>query len=307
MKKFNAWLFEKIFSKKEVDRKYVGYLEGWISIAGNFILFLFKYFSGVYLRSIALIADAFHSLSDVLTSVIVILGFRLGNKPADKEHPFGHGRIEEISTLVIAMLLIIVAIDLAKGSFERILHPQKVSFNLIVFLLLIVSAIFKEWMASFSIFLGEKIDSSTLIADAWHHRSDAIAGFLVALGLVFAIFGWYILDGILGFIVSLLIFLVGFDLIKSSTNFLIGEAPKLDFIKKIESIVSSIPGVLSYHDISVHDYKNQKVITIHIEVENNLTAKEAHEIALGVQDSIKKNIENSDVVVHIDPKGERED
>ncbi|MCX7845599.1 MAG: cation diffusion facilitator family transporter [Dictyoglomaceae bacterium] len=304
---FNAWFFKKIFSQKEIERKAIGYLEGWISIIGNIILFIFKFYSGIYLNSISLIADAFHSLSDVLTSIVVILGFKFGEKPADKKHPFGHGRIEQIATLIIAFMLLIIAYDLGKSSFERIIKPQRVSFNIFIVVLMFLSALFKEWMARFSIFLGNKINSSTLIADAWHHRSDAFASSLVTIGLIGINFGLYRIDGIMGLLVSLLLLWVGIDLIKNSSSFLIGEAPTQDLINKIKNVIFSIPGVLDYHDISIHDYQNNKVITLHIVVDNNISAKDAHDIALKVQDSIRENIQGSQVIVHIDPKGERED
>lgn len=304
---FNSWLYKKIFSGKEVERKAIGYLEGWISIIGNILLFILKFFSGIYLNSISLIADAFHSLSDVLTSIVVILGFKLGGKPADSKHPFGHGRIEQIATLIIAFMLLIISYDLGRSSFERIIKPQRVSFNVLITVLMFISALFKEWMARFSIFLGEKINSSTLIADAWHHRSDAFASGLVAIGLIIINFGVYRIDGIMGLIVSLLLLWVSVDLIKNSSSFLIGEAPTQDIINKLKNIIFSIPGVLDYHDISIHDYQSNKIITLHIVVDNNISAKDAHEIALKVQDSIKENIQGSQVIVHIDPKGERED
>jgi len=304
---FNAWLFEKISKKYSWNRKDIGYLEGWVSIIGNFILFLFEFLAGLYINSIALIADAFHSLSDVLTSIVVILGFKLGSKPADENHPFGHGRIEQIATLIIAFMLIVVAYDLGKNSFERILNPKIVSFNLVIFILMLISSLFKEWMARFSIFLGKKINSSTLIADAWHHRSDAVAGLLVSIGLIGMKYKIFVLDGIMGLFVSLLLVWVSIDLIKSSSSFLIGEAPSSELIQKVEETISSIPGVLNFHDISVHDYQSNKVITLHIEVDNKLSAKEAHDIALKVQDSLKNLSDFSQVVVHIDPIGERED
>ncbi len=304
---FSEWLSNKILNKKQYSKKYAGYLEGWVSIVGNSALFLFKYFAGLSLGSISLIADAFHSLSDVFTSVVVILGFKLGSKPADREHPYGHGRIEQIATLIIALLLLIVAYDLVRSSFERLINPQKVEFNLWVFVLLIISAIFKEWMARFSIYLGKRFNAGPLIADAWHHRSDAIATLLVATGLLGSKLGFYRLDGVLGILVSLLIAWVGIDLLKSATNFLIGEAPSDELVKRIGDIIVNTPGVLNYHDLSVHDYQNEKYITLHIEVDNSLTLKEAHDLALRVQDEIKSKVENSQVTVHIDPKGERED
>ena len=304
--RLNEWLFKKLSTGKEPERKAIGYLEGWISIIGNIGLFVFKLISGIYLNSISLIADAFHSLSDVLTSGIVILGFKLGDKPPDEKHPFGHGRIEQIATIFIAFILFIVAYDLAKSSIIRIIKPQKVEFNLYVFIVLIISSLFKEWMARFSIFLGERIDSLALTADAWHHRSDAVATILVALGLLTTKLGSYRVDGIVGIIVSILIGWVGVDITKNSSSFLIGQMPDKKLIDLIKIVTSSTPGVLSCHEIFVHDYQNKKVITLHIEVEEDLSAKEAHEIASKVQSSLKREIENALVIVHIDPTERKE-
>jgi len=303
----NAWLFNKFLSNRKITRKFVGYLEAWISILGNLILFIIKFLFGTSLNSISLIAEAFHSLSDVLTSIVVLLGFKMGDKPPDKEHPYGHGRLEQIATIIIAIMLLIVSYDLIKDSLKRILSPQKVSFNYLVLIFMILSALFKEWMARFSIYLGKKINSSTLIADAWHHRSDAIASILVGIGLIFVNLNLYFLDGILGIGVSLLLAWIGIELLKSSSSFLIGEAPNEELLKNIEQIVLSTPGVLNMHDLMIHDYQNNKIISLHVEIDENLSAKDAHKIALEVQDKLKKKIENSNISVHIDPKGERED
>jgi len=303
----NAWLFNKFLSNRKITRKFVGYLEAWISILGNLLLFIIKFLFGTSLNSISLIAEAFHSLSDVLTSIVVLLGFKMGDKPPDKEHPYGHGRLEQIATIIIAIMLLIVSYDLIKDSLKRILSPQKVSFNYLVLIFMILSALFKEWMARFSIYLGKKINSSTLIADAWHHRSDAIASILVGIGLIFVNLNLYFLDGILGIGVSLLLAWIGIELLKSSSSFLIGEAPNEELLKNIEQIVLSTPGVLNMHDLMIHDYQNNKIISLHVEIDENLSAKDAHKIALEVQDKLKKKIENSNISVHIDPKGERED
>jgi cation diffusion facilitator family transporter len=303
----NAWLFNKFLSNRKITRKFVGYLEAWISILGNLILFIIKFLFGTSLNSISLIAEAFHSLSDVLTSIVVLLGFKMGDKPPDKEHPYGHGRLEQIATIIISIMLLIVSYDLIKDSLKRILSPQKVSFNYLVLIFMILSALFKEWMARFSIYLGKKINSSTLIADAWHHRSDAIASILVGIGLIFVNLNLYFLDGILGIGVSLLLAWIGVELLKSSSSFLIGEAPNEELLKNIEQIVLSTPGVLNMHDLMIHDYQNNKIISLHVEIDENLSAKDAHKIALEVQDKLKKKIENSNISVHIDPKGERED
>lgn len=304
---FNTWLLEKVFPQKKTRRKDLGYLEAWVSIFGNVLLFIVKFIFGLRLNSISLKADAFHTLSDVLTSIIVLLGFKMGSKPADEEHPFGHGRIEQIATLVIAILLLIVSYDLGKTSIMRILHPQSVESNIFIVIFMITTGLFKEWLARFSIFLGLKINSDTLIADAWHHRSDAIASILVGIGLILVRYGYYYIDGILGLGVVALLVWVGVELVKSSVDFLIGKAPDKELLNRIRDIVLSVPGVLNLHDILVHDYQSDKIISLHIEVEDYLTAREAHSIALEVQDLLKKKLNTSNISVHIDPKGERED
>jgi len=304
---FNQWLFKKIYPKEAPERKSIGYLEGWISIVGNTLLFLFKLLAGLYLNSISLIADAFHSLSDVITSGIVIVGFKLGGKPPDKKHPFGHGRIEQIATILIAFILLVVAYDLGKSSLNRIFKPQTVEFNIYILIILIISALFKEWMASFSIFLGEKIDSQALLADAWHHRSDAIAAILVSVGLLTAKFNLYRVDGIMGLIVSGFIAWVGIDIAKKSSSLLIGESPDQKLVEQVKRITSDTPGVLDCHDLSVHDYSNTKFITLHIEVKKDLSAQEAHDIALKVQRAIEDEIPEARVTVHVDPEGERDE
>lgn len=304
---FNAWIWERLFPHGHYSRKSVGYLEALVSIGGNAGLFIVKLLFGLSLGSVALVADAFHSLSDVLTSVVVLLGFKWGDKPADHEHPFGHGRVEQIATFVIALILFLAVYDLGRDSLERILHPVAMESNLWAVAFMGFSALFKEWMARFSIFLGKKIDSQALIADAWHHRSDAIASLLVGVGLVLVRFGVYALDGYLGLFVVVLLAWVGVELVRDSVSFLIGQAPSQEFMEKLRTVVLSVPGVLNFHDVLVHDYQNQKVISLHIEVNEDLTAREAHEIALQVQDELKAKLGDSQVVVHVDPRGERED
>lgn len=298
---FNAWLTERLLKQKEPSRASVGYLEAIVSIFGNIFLFAIKLILGIMINSLSLIADAFHSLSDVLTSIVVLVGFKIGGKPADKEHPFGHGRVETVSTLIIAFLLFIVTYDLGKSAIQRIIKPEQVDFNLLAVIFMIFSAAFKEWMASFSIYLGKKINSTSLIADAWHHRSDAVASFLVGLGLIFARFRIYRVDGILAIFVAALIGMVAVELTKSSANMLIGEAPDRELVEKIRKTALSVRQVVGVHDIFVHDYNTNKVISLHLEVMGNLSADEAHDIATAVEDRIKELSKAISVTAHIDP------
>jgi cation diffusion facilitator family transporter len=299
---FNAWLMEKLTHEQSPSRKSIGYLEAWVSIIGNVLLFLFKLLIGLAINSLSLIADAFHSLSDVLTSIVVLVGFKLGEKPADKEHPFGHGRVEIIATLIIAFLLFIVAYDLGKSAVLRIIIPKKVEFSPLAIIFMVASAGFKEWMASFSIFLGKRINASSLIADAWHHRSDAIASLLVGLGLIFMRFNLYLIDGILALGVAVLIGWVAIELTISSSNTLIGEAPDPELVHKIRETSLSVPGVIDVHDVYVHDYNTNKVISLHVEVNDNLTVDEAHDIATAVENRVKETAQAYNVTAHIDPK-----
>lgn len=296
-----------IKNKKEDSREFYGYVEGLVSILGNLFLFIVKFLTGILTRSISIITEAFHSLSDILTSILVIAGFKMSKKPPDEKHPFGHGRIEQIGTLIIGLLLLFASINFTKISIGRIKNPVEVNPNIFIIIFMFFSGFFKEWMTKFSFFLGKKINSDILIADGWHHRLDSIASFIVGIGLIFIRFGIYKVDGIIGILVVLLLFWISFDLVKRTSSFLIGEAPDEKTIEKIKKIIALNPDVLNSHDIRVHDYGNKKIISLHIEVKKNLSLKQAHDIALKIQDKLKEEIKNSEVSVHIDPKGERED
>ena len=297
----------KNFVKNNQSREYYGYIEGWVSIIGNIFLFVVKFASGIILKSISLIAEGFHSLSDVLTSLVVIISFKLSKKPPDEKHPFGHGRIEKIATLIIAFLLIFASIDLAKISILRIIYPKIVNPNIFVIFFMFFSFFFKEWMTKFSFFLSKKINSKILIADGWHHRLDGIASLIVGIGLIFMKIGIYFLDGILGIIIVCFILWISFDLIRKTSSSLIGEAPDKEIIKDIDEVISLTSEIINFHDLMVHDYGNKKIISLHIEVEKNLSLKQAHDIAIFLQNKLKEKIDNSEIIVHVDPSGEKED
>jgi len=289
-------------AKKDANlRTKYAYLEGWIGVAGNLLIFIIKIVFGFFINSIALIADSFHTLTDVLTSGIVLIGFKISHKPADKEHPFGHGRMEDIATLIIAILLVIVGIELMIGSFGRFLKPQLVSGNFIVVAMLIFTGVAKEWMARFSFKIAKKIDSQTLVADAWHHRSDAISNILVLIAIIFSRFGYFKVDSLLGVVISLVIIFIAINLIRSSVSHLLGKAPHEEFVKEIRNIALSVSDVKGAHDILAHTYGNNKMISLHIELDKNLDIQKAHIIAASVENKIWRKMQAS-AVVHIDLK-----
>lgn len=288
-------------AKDETDvRQAAGLLEAWTSIIGNILLFGVKFTIGTAIRSISLVADSFHTLSDVLTSVVVLAGFKISGRAPDREHPFGHGRGESIATLVIAILLAVVGVEFTSQSVRRLLHPAPVAGTLLIAGIMVVSGVLKELMASFSIWLGRRIDSSTLIADAWHHRSDAIASVLVAAAIVGAIFKIYWLDGMLGIGVSLLILWTGFDLGRAATNSLLGRSPDERVITCIQEEAATVSGVVGVHDVSVHEYGPHLAISLHVEVERTLDVSQAHLIADEVERRIAVRM-NAQAVVHVDP------
>ncbi|MDD5503167.1 MAG: cation-efflux pump [Candidatus Thermoplasmatota archaeon] len=309
MSKWLLRLFVKNYENTKDPKVWMGYglLEGWLSIIGNTALFFVKYFIGISINSISLIADAFHTLSDTLTSVVVVIGFKMSAKAPDKEHPFGHGRIEAIASIVIAVLLGVVGADFMWQSIQRLMqviagHPAPVTGDYIAMAAIALSVIFKESMAEFSINLGKIINSQALKADAWHHRSDAIASFFVLIAIIAAKFGALWLDPIMGIGVSLLILKVGVDVLRESSQILIGRVNEEE-VAKIEETVKGVAGCEGVHRLAVHDYGMTKVVSMHIEVSDESSFDEAHVIA----DTVEKNIENAlgknvTTVVHVDPK-----
>jgi cation diffusion facilitator family transporter len=281
-----------------------GYLEATISIFGNIIIFFIKLFLGIFINSIALIADGIHSLSDVSTSGVVIYGFRIAKKKPDKHHPFGHGRAEYIATLIIAVLLILVGIGFIQQSIERIINLETIQhgeYAIIISIIVIILAILKELMARYSNSIAKKIKSDVLKADAWHHRSDAISSIGVAIGILGARYGFPILDPIFGIMVSLIIIFVGINLVRAVSSFLIGQSPDPDLIKQIKEIAQKTDDVKGIHDISIHDYGTTKILTIHAEVDRNLSLNEAHKIADNLEMRIRTRT-NYSTIIHLDPK-----
>jgi len=304
-KVINQYLLTRMVKDSEktddqVVRASYGYLEGWTSIVLNVVLAISKLICGFWINSISLIADAFHTLSDVLTSVAVVVGFKIAGKPDDKEHPFGHGRAEHIITLVISTLLIVVGIKFLMSSVDKFINPEPVGYNAIVFAVMIGSAILKEWLFNFARFLGLKINSKALIADAWHHRSDAIASLLIGIALLATRFGFDKADAILGVIVSIMIIYTGGSLIRECFNEILGMAPSKDFVEQVQNIALQVEGVKDIHDIEVHQYGYKKYVNLHIAVEPELSVRQSHSIAKFVEKNLIKNLQVKPLV-HIDP------
>lgn len=305
MKKISIWFARKLIRDErpsdnpDVRAKY-GILEGWVSIIINILLFGIKIFAGIKVQSTALIADAVHTLADSATSIVVIIGFKLSRKPSDREHPFGHGRIEPVATLIISVLLFVAGAELFHHSIKSILSPTQSVAGLNIILIISATIIVKELLARFAFHIGDYIDSDTLKADALHHRSDVFATLMVVIALVASRYGYFIVDGIMGCMVTIVIFHSAYLIAKDAVSPLLGEAPSPELLKKIEEKCLSIPGVLGTHDIISHQYGQNSITSLHIEVAHTMSAVELHLIAEQIEDAVG-DITRGIAVVHIDP------
>ncbi len=283
------------------ERKFYGYLEGWISIIVNSLLFVFKLIAGMQSHSIAVIADAWHTMSDSLTSLVVILGFKISSKPADKQHPFGHGMVENISSIIIATMLGIVGFNFIFDSLKRLYYRESFKFNLFVAIVFLVSFLVKEALAQFSFILARRINSDSLKADGWHHRSDAIASILVLLGLLLGKYLWWI-DGVLGIIVAILIILTAKDIIFSTSKMILGENldPLLEeqVIKIVKKTSNEIKEV---HHLHLHQYGEHKELTLHIRLPNKMSVEKSHSLTQKIEATLLKEL-SLNATVHVEPE-----
>ncbi len=284
----------------EEDREKIGFLEGIISIVVNVLIAAIKLFYGILFHSISLIADAVHSLSDVLSSVVVIVGFKISVRPPDEDHPFGHGRMELIASVIVATLLFVVGLEFLKDSVSRVIKPNVAGLSLPGIFVVAATLLMKEILARFSFFLGRTIDSSVLIADGHHHRSDAISTVLVLISLGFVQAGWPRADGIGGVLVSIFIMGTAVSLIRDSASALMGRNPSPELLETVRSLASAHDGVIGVHDIVVHDFRSIYNISLHIEVDHTMSLCHAHDISDKIEMEIQRLFPGW-AVVHVDP------
>jgi cation diffusion facilitator family transporter len=283
-----------------------GYLEGGLSVIINVVLFGFKYWAGSKSGSVAMIADAWHTMSDTLTSLIILVSFWVVSRPADKLHPFGHGRAESIGAIIIGTLLGVVGLTFFKESILRLQHYQAAEFATLGILVFGVSVIVKEALAQFSIWAGRKIQSHALIADGWHHRSDAIASGLIVIGALAGTYLWWI-DGVMGIFVSLLILYATYKILNEAVDSLLGERPDPAIVDKItEMVKTSAPAASCIHHLRMHRYGDHIELTLHIKLPCEMNLKEAHDLTTLLEEAIK-NETNATSTIHIEPRTEFEE
>ncbi|MDD3637869.1 MAG: cation diffusion facilitator family transporter [Bacteroidales bacterium] len=283
-----------------MDKTRSGYLEGVISVIVNSLLFVLKFWAGMVTGSIALTADAWHTLSDSFSSIIVIVAVKLSSKKPDTEHPFGHGRWEQIAALFIAFLLGIIAFDFLRDSFTQFKNHESTEFGTIAIVVTIISIVAKEALAQYAFYIGRKTENVSIKADGWHHRTDALSSVVVLIGILFAKQIWWI-DSALGAIISLMLFYATYQIAKEAINKLLGEKPSSELIEKIRNSIQQYDTEnIQLHHFHIHNYVGHQELTFHIKLRNDLSIEEGHRIATEIENIIEDKF-GIISTIHVEP------
>ena len=280
--------------------KAVSLLAG-LSIWLNFILFGVKLWVGILSNSVAIIADAWHTLSDSISSIIVYISLKFASKPADKKHPFGHGRMDLIASLIIGIMLCLVGYHFISASVTKLIEKHVANYGKIAVFVTLGSIVIKEIMSQYSIFFGKKFQTKSLIADGWHHRSDALSSMLILIGILFGKKLWWV-DGVLGIGLSVIIFYAAYEVLKKAISSLLGE--EIDEKKKKELakfVQKNCDRELKLHHLHLHDYGIHKEVTMHIKLPAIMTLQSAHMISERLESLLHEKF-GYIATIHIDPE-----
>lgn len=283
-------------------RERYGIVSGIVGILCNIILSVSKFFIGVISNSVSIMADGINNLSDASSNIVTILGTKLANKPVDAEHPFGHGRMEYISALVVAFLIFLMGFELGKSSIEKIINPQEVTFSIVSLVVLILSIVIKLWLAGFNDKIFKKTNNVNAKAVKQDSLNDCLATFAAIIALLISSFTDFIYaDGIIGLIVAFVVVLAGIDIIKDIVGNLLGKAPDPELVKSIEELMLKEKWIYGVHDLIIHDYGPGRIIaSAHAEVPCDADILEVHEVIDRVEKEINSKL-NIVICIHMDP------
>ena len=283
-------------------RERYGIVSGIVGILCNIILSVSKFFIGVISNSVSIMADGINNLSDASSNIVTILGTKLANKPVDAEHPFGHGRMEYISALVVAFLIFLMGFELGKSSIEKIINPQEVTFSIVSLVVLILSIVIKLWLAGFNDKIFKKTNNVNAKAVKQDSLNDCLATFAAIIALLISSFTDFIYaDGIIGLIVAFVVVLAGIDIIKDIVGNLLGKAPDPELVKSIEDLMIKEKWIYGVHDLIIHDYGPGRIIaSAHAEVPCDADILEVHEVIDRVEKEINSKL-NIVICIHMDP------
>ncbi len=277
-----------------------GYLEGIIGIIANLILFGLKYWVGIISGSLALIADAWHTLSDSASSIIVVGSVKLSSRKADDKHPFGHGRYQQIASLFIALLLGIVAYEFLTASVEKFRQHESTQFGTLAIAVTALSVLVKEGLAQYAYWAYRKTGFETLKADGWHHRSDALSSAVVLTGILLGNRLWW-MDSVLGFLICLLLFYAVYEIVKNSVGKLLGERPDDQLIEKVKQVIQQVSDKeICPHHFHLHSYGDHRELTFHIMLSGEMDINSGHEIATTIEEALREEM-NIETTIHVQP------
>ena len=288
-------------SDKEEVRKSIGKLTATVGVVNNILLCIFKFIAGTIANSVSITADAINNLSDAGSSVISLISFRLSSRPADAKHPFGHERYEFIASLIVAILVLYLGIEMAQQSLHKILHPEESVFSWVAIIVLFASVLVKLWMFLYNRTYGKQLHSSLMIATAADSLSDALGTSAVLLSIILSPILNFNLDGYMGIIVAAFILYTGFSLVRSALDDLLGKAPDPQLVAQISERIRKYDGVLGIHDMIVHDYgPNRLFVSVHVEVDYRRDIFESHDMIDNIEKEIKEKM-GIETVIHMDP------
>ena len=282
-------------------RTSVGKLSGIVGIFSNLFLFVIKFVIGTIVHSVSIQADGVNNLTDAGSNIISILSFHLANKPADKDHPFGHERTETIASLFVGILILVLGFETAKESISKVIHPGSIDFRIASVIILLISIIVKFWMYAYNKKLSKTYDSSLLEATALDSISDVCGTTAVLVSTLLSPVLHFNLDGYMGIVVSGIILYGAYGLLRDMINSLIGEAPDPELVHNIVDMIMAHPAILGVHDMMLHNYGPNKIFaSAHVEVDSSKDIFETHDHIDNIEREVKKNM-NIDLVLHMDP------
>lgn len=274
--------------------------EGHIAIWGNLLLFIYKFWIGWLTGSVAIMADAWHTLSDSLSSILLVVGIKIAERPPDKEHPFGHGRAEVVVTLLIGVMLIAVGLDFAWQGIEQLWKPKTVTYGWLGITAMIVSITVKEGMAQYAYWLARRTGFSSLKADGHHHRSDAISSVIILVGIIIGGNCWW-MDGVLSVAVALIILHAAWGVLRDAVNQLLGTSPDPELIEQVKKIAADAHGHdVQVHHLHIHTYGGHRELTFHIRFDGNCTLSEGHRWAHEIESTVESVLKCT-ATIHVEP------
>ena len=299
-----SWIMNRFISKDadiRKERNICGYVCGGVGIFLNIVLFTLKLAAGIISSSVSITADAFNNLTDTGSSIVSLFGFILSSQKPDREHPFGHGRIEYVAGIAVSFAIVLVGGELLKSSVGKIINPTEFIFNKAVVIVLIISIAVKLYMACYNRKYGKKIDSPVMKAVATDSLSDAVATGAILLSSLIMHYGGVYIDGYVGVLVSLMIIKTGIFSVIEASSPLLGGVPDGEFVKKVEAIVRENPETLGIHDLVVHNYGPDKIfVSLHMEVDGSKEIFALHDAADTVERRISEEL-GCEAIIHMDP------